>query len=73
MCLTLDKISDILHVDLSVFHIACSGIHRATEMRTHCLVSMVSLSVFVALLIATYVCRYQYKWKAFLRFHDKYS
>jgi hypothetical protein len=70
MCLKADKISGTLRGYLSVFHIAVSDIHSLTMQRTRSCVSMVKLSVFIALLRATYVRR-QYKWKIFLSFHGK--
>jgi len=40
-----DKISSILHEDLSVFHTVCSDIHSATMKRIHCCVSIATLNI----------------------------
>jgi len=66
------EVLDILHEDLSVFFIVGRDMCSTTLQRTHCGASMVTLSVFIALLTSTYG-RQQYEGNVLLRFHGNSS
>ena len=62
MCLRSKKISGTLNVEKRVVRILGSDVCSTTMHRTECRTAMVKLSIFITLLIATFV-RQQYERK----------